>query len=327
MSYHHLTLSERKFIALLLSNGASIRSIANSLHRSPSTISREIKRNRISPFDQHKLAHYRRYRFRIAHKKYLARIRRKHKGKYDDRALVSYVQKKLLSAWSPEQVAGRLPLDFPQDPRMRLSHSTIYRWLHKDLISQAAALRLQLRHYGHEHGEKRGKFSGIREIKSRSKLALRRKRLGDWEVDTIVSSSRDGHPQCLLSLCDRKSRYCGLVLLKRRTAPEVMRGFRFLFGEASLPLETMTADRGKEFACFNDVEEEFGIPFYFARPSSPWQKPSVENLNGLVRQFFPRGVSFHEISQEDVSLVMNLLNNRPRKSLGFKTPAEVLHLY
>ena len=203
-----------------------------------------------------------------------------------------------------------------------VSCSSIYRWLKKGLLEQSAALQVHLRHYKHQHGEKRGRFHGIRELNERSRQALWRKRVGDWEVDTIVSSNRKG---CLLSVCDRKSRYCGLVLLRSCSAKEAMRGFRFLFEDGKLPLKTMTGDRGKEFACYQEVEKTLGVPFYFTRPHSPWQKPSVENLNGLVRQFFPRGTNFQEMSQQEVTQVMDMLNHRPRKCLRFASPAEVLH--
>ena len=170
-----------------------------------------------------------------------------------------------------------------------------------------------------------GRYRSRRRKVPEAGLALWRKRLGDWEVDTIVSSHRS-HQECLLSVCDRKSRYCGLVLLRRRNASEVMRGFHFLFDSKELPLETMAGDRGTEFACYKEVESFWNVPFYFARPHSPWQKPSVENQNGLVRQFFPKGTNFHQISSEQVAAVMRSLNNRPRKCLAFKTPTEVLLL-
>ena len=315
MSYHHLSKSERKKIANMHRLRFSIRRIAKILGRSASTISREIRRNSTSS----------KYRSNVAHELYACRRTQcKPKGKISREPLREYIREKLMEAWSPEQIAGRLPLDFPGQPNMRVSHSSIYRWLHQELFCQAAALKLNLRHDGHRHGEKRGKFNGVRELNERSKLALRRKRLGDWEVDTIVSSDRR-YRECLLSVCDRKSRYCGLVLLRRRNAPEVMRGFHFLFDTGTLPLETMTGDRGTEFACYKDVETCWNIPFYFARPRSPWQKPSVENQNGLVRQFFPKGTNFHEISLAQVSFAMDSLNNRPRKCLGFRTPSEVLH--
>jgi len=292
--------------------------MAAELGRSPSTISRELRRN-CTVTKRH-----RRYFPRSAHQRYRARISLERPGKYKQAQLVGYVQEKLLLTWSPEQIAGRIRRDFPKDETMRIAHSTIYRWLRREQITQAAALKVNLRHYGHRHGETRGRLNGVRELRERSKLALRRKRLGDWEVDTIVSGVN--RHACLLSVCDRKSRYCGLVLLKRRSAKEVMRGFQFLFGAGELPLETITSDRGTEFACYKEVEEAWGIPFFFTRPRAPWQKPSVENQNGLIRQFFPKATNFQEISPEQVTHVVDLLNNRPRKILNFKTPHEVLHL-
>ena len=316
MSYHHLSRRERKKIANMHRIKFSVRRIAGILGRSPSTVSREIRRNSENG----------RYRSPVAEEKYQKRrLLCKPRGKLSHDELEEYIRGKLLQAWSPEQIAGRLPLDYPRRLDMRVSHSSIYRWLHQEWLQQAAVLQFHLRHHGHRHGEKRGKFNGVRELKERSRLALRRKRLGDWEVDTIVSSHRS-HQECLLSVCDRKSRYCGLVLLRRRNASEVMRGFHFLFDSKELPLETMAGDRGTEFACYKEVESCWNVPFYFARPHSPWQKPSVENQNGLVRLFFPKGTNFHEISSEQVAAVMHSLNNRPRKCLAFKTPTEVLLL-
>ena len=315
MSYHHVTREERGKLAHLHSRGLGIRQIAKVLQRNPSTVSREIKRN----------SKQEGYRAQTAHTAYVFRRRRPKPWKLKGPELGNYVREKLLLCWSPEEIAGRLPIEYPTQPQMRVSHTTIYRWLHQELLPQAASLKLNLRHYGHRHSEKRGQFHGIRELKERSRQALKRKRLGDWEVDTILSTGRQ-HRESLLSVCDRKSRYCGLVLLRRASAPEVLRGFQFLFGEVKLPLQTMTADRGKEFACYKQVEAIWDIPFYFCRPHSPWQKPSVENQNGLIRQFFPKGTDFKEITQEQVAHVMELLNNRPRKCLGFKTPDEVLHL-
>ena len=322
MSYHHLTRKERGKIALLVHKNFTVRAIARELGRSPSTISREIARGSVEKPIRGKM----RMRYAGTPAQQAAELRRMNshrRYRYEDRWLSDYIQEKLAMCWSPEQIAGRLRREYPQEREKWVSHSSIYRWLEAGDLRQSAALRLHLRHAGHRHGETRGSFHGIRELKERSRLALRRKRVGDWEVDTIVSADAD--PSCLLTVCDRKSRYCGIVLLRRRTAQQTMEGFRFLFGSGQLPLETMTADRGKEFACYAQVESEFGIPFYFARPHSPWHKPSVENLNGLIRQFFPKGTCFSRLSQDEVSLVMQLLNDRPRKILGFASPHEVLH--
>jgi len=316
VSYHHLTPKERKKIANLHRLHFSVRKIGKILERSASTISRELRRNGEDG----------KYKSSAANKKYAERrLSCRPIGKLENSELVEYIREKLAATWSPEQIEGRLLIDFPADSKMRISLSTIYRWLHEELLHQSASLKMNLRHHGHRHGEKRGKFNGVRELRERSKLALLRKRLGDWEVDTIVSGN-NGHSACLLSVCDRKSRYCGLVLLKRRSAPEVMRGFCFLFDSCRLPIETITADRGTEFACYNEVESHWEKPFYFTRPHSPWQKPTVENQNGLIRQFFPKCTDFHEISADHVSSVMNILNTRPRKCLGFRSPTEVLLL-
>lgn len=205
MSYHHLTLEERKKLARMWKAKASIREIGRALGRSASTISREIKRN-ISRGNRHVL-----YRPVNAQKKYQARKCVARPGKYEDMLLVSYVQEKLLETWSPEQVAGRMPLDYPDAPSMRVSHSTIYHWLHQGKLGQAA---LCLRHAGHRHGEHRGRFLGIRTLRQRGKEIWRRERIGDREMDTIISSDRASHAG-LLTMCDRKSRYCIAVLLER----------------------------------------------------------------------------------------------------------------
>lgn len=316
MSYQHLSRKDRGKIALLNRNQVPKREIARQLGRSTSTITRELMRNSYENGQ---------YRADPAHAKAVLRRQKSCRHRlYEQEAVSCYVREKLMCCWSPEQIAGRIRLDYPNDPHMRVSHSSIYRWLHEGLLYQAAELRLHLRHYGHQHGETRGKFNGVRELKQRSKKALKRQRLGDWEVDTIVSADR-ADTSCVLTSCDRKSRACRLVLLRNKTKPEVMRGFHVLFDAPGLPLETITADRGTEFACYSDVEAQWGVPFYFTRPRSPWQKPSVENLNGLIRQFFPKATHFGEISPQLVETVMFQLNNRPRKSLAFLTPYEVLH--
>jgi IS30 family transposase len=238
-----------------------------------------------------------------------------------EQALTEYIHRHLLLAWSPEQISNRMRLDYPDDNSMRIAFSSIYRWLREDLLEQSALLRQKLRHYGHRHHEKRGQFHGVRELKERCRDALKRKQVGHWEVDTIISCHSQVK-ECLLNMVDRKSRYCLLVLLRNKVKKEVMRGFTLML--SGLPVKTITSDRGKEFACYQDAETFFNAPFYFTRPYSPWQKPSVENSNGLIRQFFPNGTDFNEVDEQSVNQAMNMLNNRPRKCLGWKTPSEVL---
>jgi len=313
MDYHHLTPKEREKIEGLWKRGMGIGEIAKALRRNASTISREIKRN----------GQGKKYRGLWAHACYLERRAKcRRKNLFENARLVTYISGKLILAWSPEQISGRLLIDYPHDPQMRVSHSCIYRWLAIGMLPRSLELKVHLRHHGHRHGEKRGVRADARELRERSRLALRRKRLGDWEVDTIVAGRETR--SFLLNMTDRKSRYCCLALIRNTKKASIMRAFTFFFGDHKLPLETMTSDRGAEFNCHREFEKQFGKPYYFTRPASPWQKPTVENTNGLIRQFFPRGTDFSELSNQAVVHVMDLLNNRPRKCLGWKTPAEII---
>ena len=129
----------------------------------------------------------------------------------------------------------------------------------------------------------------------------------------------------LLNVSERKSKYCALALLRNIKREELMRAFHLVFEDGKLPLKTMTSDRGMEFNSHNEFETDFLVPYYYTDKGKPWQKPTVENTNGLVRQFLPKGTKIQEIPHEHIQTIIKLLNNRPRKSLGFKTPAEVLH--
>lgn len=253
MSYHHLTLEERKKLARMWKTKASIREIGRALGRSASTISREIKRN-ISRGNRQVL-----YRPVNAQKKYQARKCVERTGKYADTLLVSYVQEKLLETWSPEQVAGRMPLDYPDAPSMRVSHSTIYHWLHQGRLGQAT---LCLRHAGHRHGEHRGRFLGIRTLRQRGKEIWRRERIGDREMDTIVSSDRASHAG-LLTMCDRKSRYCIAVLLERcHSNKHVFQALAKIV--ASYPCRSFSTDQAQNLAVIRVLRASWGCPSTFA---------------------------------------------------------------
>ena len=289
--------------------------MARELNRNPSTICRELKRNIAIQEDQ-----TREYNYRNAQKQYLTKIHMKRSGKYSSIKLAEYVRSHLLQTWSPEQIAGRIRQDYPDDMGMRVSHSTIYRWLHLGRLEQATAVKL--RHERHRHRTHKARYPGIKLLEKRCMEAYRRQRVGDWELDTIVSSSLHCHSG-LLTMCDRKSRYCMLFLL--RNTKSNYQVFKLLATVSeTMPCLTFTSDQGVEFACYNQVENELNIPFYFCSPHSPWQKGSVENLNCLIREFFPKGTNFSEIHEEDVRHVMDVLNNRPRKCLDWATPAEAL---
>ncbi len=314
MPYHHLSRNERGKIAFLYRHHVPISEIARRMDRSASTISREIARNKQGQS----------YRAQAAQISYVCRRTKCHRKRlYEDPGICDYVTEKLMQAWSPEQIAGRM--DFKKSKK-RVSFSSIYRWLHQGLMPQAIKLSKQLR--GHKkHGQANSTLykSGAKELKTRCKSALKRRRFGDWEVDTIVFGQ---YPtvRYLLGAVERKSRYCCLILLRNIKREEVMRAFKAFFEKGRLPLRTMTSDRGMEFNCHNEFEEAFGALYYYTDKASPWQKPTVENTNGLIRQFLPRGTKVSEIDPDAIPGIMSMLNNRPRKCLGFKTPAEALRL-
>ena len=317
MPYHHLSRIERGKIALMFRHKVKVREIARLLDRSPSTISREIARNRKDNSYQADAAQSQYYdRRTTCHRKRL----------YENEMLLCYVTEKLLLTWSPEQIAGRMPLDYKRNKAMRVSFASIYRWLNTGLLPRAVQLREKLRHYRRRRKVKQTvPRADARSIATRAKNVLRRKRYGDWEVDTI-SFGMFPNQTYLLNINERKSKYCALVLLRNIKREELMRAFSLTFSDGRLPLKTMTSDRGMEFNSHNEFEAAFLKPYYYTDKGKPWQKPTVENTNGLIRQFFPRGTKILEIPPERITEIMELLNNRPRKSLGFKTPAEVLHL-
>ena len=314
MPYHHLSRSERGRIALLRNQKQAIRTIALQLGRSPSTITREIKRNTRTE----------RYRADAAQIGYQERRKNSCRTKfYDQPEICGYVTEKLLLAWSPEQIAGRMKLEkLP----VCVSFSSIYRWLNAGLMPRAILLKENLRRFRRRRRPKKSDpRADARSIRSRGKDILRRNRYGDWEADTI-SFGMFPNQTYLLNINERKSKYCALVLLRNIKRDEVMRAFTLTFEGEKLPLKTMTSDRGMEFNCHNEFEKAFLTPYYYTDKGKPWQKPTVENTNSLLRQFLPRGTNIREISEECIQTIMDSLNNRPRKSLGFKTPAEVLHL-
>ena len=314
MAYRHFSRKERGSIAQLLNHKCSIRAIASKLGRSPSSVSREIRRNKGEA----------RYQAEQANKQYISRRKRAHKNRlYKDALLCEYITDKLLLAWSPEQISGRLAFE---KSRLKVSFSSIYRWLDQGLLPRAIELKPYLRRYRKRKRPKKViSRADARSIRMRAESVLRRNRYGHWEADTI-SFGCFPNQTYLLNVNERKSRYCALILLPNIKRDEVMRAFAKIFDSSDLPLKSLTSDRGMEFNCHNQFEEEFAALYYYTDKGKPWQKPTVENTNGLLRQFLPKATKISVFPSERISQIMSLLNNRPRKSLGFKTPAELLLL-
>jgi len=308
-------LDERREIFILQDKNIGVRGIARALNRSASTISRELKRNTTSDEDAAP-----RYSYFEANTMYIDRRRVKKGGKFQYSDLTRYVVDNLTKRWSPEQISGRIEYDHPADQTMRVSFASIYRWIKLKYINVEA--KAVLRRRGVTKKPKINRFPGAKSVRIRPEEASSRTRLGDWEMDTIVSAKRD--MSGILTMCDRMSRYCIIRYMRNnKNQTTVKRTIIDISGK--LPFHTATSDQGVEFSCHKTVEAESDIKFYVCDPRSPWQKGSVENLNGLIRDFFPKGTNFRDVSEDDLQDAMELLNNRPRKYLGWKTPIEALN--
>ena len=322
MPYSHLTLPEREIIYKLHLDGKSLTRIGQALRRSKSTVSRELHRNapdgHYAPHTAQQLSDNR----RLACKPL----------KMEHEPLARFVEKALALYWSPEQIAGRLKLKHPHKPHLRLSHETIYQWVAVNRVHLQGDLHTRLRQAHRKRRrrrgtlDKRGQIVGRIGIENRPKIVDERSRRGDWEADTVIGK---GHSGCLATHVERKSRYTVLARLDDRKAQSFNRGSVAAFRRherhhGSLPCHTLTTDNGKEFAAFKTLENILGLDVYFADPYHACQRATNENTNGLIRQFFPKRTDFGRVTYSEVLRVEDLLNHRPRKCLGYRTPYEAL---
>jgi IS30 family transposase len=237
--------------------------------------------------------------------------------KLDDPAVQQYVREKLAMLWSPDQIAGHTRRDFPRRAGRWLSRQTVYNWIHR----RTPAWRRWLRRQGRPP-EKRGKLTGCVSIRGRGKVIDQRRRYGDWEGDTIVGK---GRRSALVTLVERKSGYVRIGRIDDMTSAAAMRAAKRRLKD--LPdslLRSMTLDNGKEFAEHATLTRCLGLEVYFADPYASWQRGTSENTNGLIRQFFPKGTDFMQVSHRAVARVERLINERPRRRLDYRTPSEVL---
>jgi IS30 family transposase len=314
-----LTLSEREEISRAVVAGQSIRSIASLLGRAPSTISREIKRNggqgcyRASQADQAAWDRTRRPKIcKLA----------------ENRALAHIVADKLQWQWSPEQIAGWLKHTYPSDENYQVSHETIYRSLFiqargalkKELVQHLRRTRVMRR--SRHHTQKTGNHGRITDavsISERPASVADRAVPGHWEGDLLCGS---GSSQ-IVTLVERQTRYVMLVKVASKDTETVINAL--IRHARKLPQElykSLTWDRGKEMADHKRFTLATDIKVYFCDPQNPWQRGTNENTNGLLRQYFPKGIDLSGYSQAKLTAVARRLNERPRKTLNFETPAE-----
>jgi len=318
--YTHISFPERERIGLLKASGMKTSLIARKLGRDPTSIRRELKRSR--PFF---LGYSPLIAERDAKKK--RRIPRRPK-KLDTPKLWRLVVEKLSLRWSPEQIAHWLKEAYPLD--MQISHESIYTYIY---VLPRGALRKELISYLRQGSQgrqrrkrgtdERGKIPNMVSIHERPKEVLSRTVPGHWESDLIIGKA---HTSAIGTLVERTTRTTILVPLKAKDAVTVRKTFAQVVKR--LPKEvmkTMTHDRGSEMSEHELFTKETEVQVYFADPHSPWQRGTNENTNGLVRDFFPKGTDFNQVSVRELKRVQRLLNERPRKALGWKTPKEAFN--
>lgn len=321
MSYEHLRYEERMLLWAWKAEGHSGREIARRLERSPSTVSRELKRHGQADGYFPRLAQGRAQ---------VRRYRQRCWPKLSQPQLWGYVQARLRERWSPQQIARRIRVEHPYDAAMRISHETIYTWLYvtprgglrRELLAclrQARPFRRRRRSPGTE--DHRGRISGMVSIHARPPEVEGRQIPGHWEGDLIVGA---GHRSCVGVLVERHSRYVHLAKMADATADAAYDGFvRSLNTLPPSLRQTLTYDQGKEMSRHADLSLDLQIQVYFADPHSPWQRGSCENTNGLLRQYLPKGTDLATYSQDDLDAIAFELNGRPRQTLHWQTPREV----
>ena len=312
-TYGHITKTERREIALLIEKEYSLRNIARMLKRGPNTISREINQNSVNGvYDP----------LKADHKAYVKRKYSKYQGMkiVKDSQLKSYVEEKIKEDWSPEEVAGRLK---KVDKHIKYaSRGAVYKFIYS---VYGRPLEQHLRYKGkRKKGGKREKVTQLKNrifIEERPKIVAKKERFGDWEGDFIVSN-KTGRG-VLIVLYERKAMYVVIKRLMTRSCDIVNQYVKEMTG-GFVCFNSLTIDNDISFRRHEELSELLGAPIYFCHPYHSWEKGGVENINKLIRQYIPKGSDISRYSDRYIREIETKLNNRPRKSLGYKTPLEVM---
>ena len=307
ISYSHFTPFERGRILELLKLGYSHLEIAKRLNRHRSSVDREIKRNSLNGI----------YDPQITESMYS--LRQKSKNKFTKVDLFKEtIKEHILLKWSPEQISNTILKE-------KVSFSSIYRWIYLNKIDGITFENL--RHKGKllklKSDRRTLRFGHGKSVHKIPKNQRSREFFGHWELDTVLPS-RGESKVCLATFAERKSRLYICLKIPNRTSESMYEAIKKIVSLCPKKVfNLITCDRGSEFLCSSKIEEELKIPVYFTDAFCAWQKGTNENSNGLLREFFPKKTNFEKITEEEIFEVINLLNNRPRKCLGWKTPKEV----
>ena len=307
MTYKHLSQAERYQIHALMKAGHDQSEIAKLLDRHKSTISRELSRNTGS----------RGYRPKQACEMSADRAQNSRNANAVAPWVKDEVNALLRVQWSPEQIASQLPI----------SHETVYQHVYADK-SQGGTLWKNLRCQKQKRKryaggrDRRGQIPNRRPLSDRPLHIEARKQVGHWECDTVIGANHKG---AVVTMVERKSGYAVMAKVTNKTSALVSSAIVDKLQPLAARVKTLTFDNGKEFAGHAYIDEQLQSTAYFARPFASWERGSNENLNGLLRQYVPKKRAMSTVSDEEIRMIQNRLNNRPRKRLGFKTPAEVFH--
>lgn len=316
MTYRQLTVDERYTISRLRRKGYSVTEISKVLDRHRSTIYREVSRN-VSPRGERWT-----YCPSQAQKHRNFRLRRSRRGRHHADWQYSRVEQLLRQQWSPEQVANMLK----KEGEFVMSFQTIYRHVWRDWKAKGTLYwelrhrdKRRKRHYGLE---RRGRLQGKRMIDERPPHIDAREEVGHWENDTVMGKT--GEKECIVTLVERATGTVLIGHLPNRTVEATNQRIIRLVRNAGLPFLTMTSDNGTEFNGYAKIEAATGVTVYFAKPHHPWERGSNENMNGLIRQYLPKGQSMADLTQKQCNAIAHKLNTRPRKRYGYDTPLQRL---
>jgi IS30 family transposase len=314
MPYRHIDLDERCVIKKNIASGRSLRACAELLGRSPSSISRELKRNSGKYW----------YRPKDADDKSKIRRKESKQRKLDKNVdLRDFVLEKLKDGFSPDSIAGRIKLEGLET--MSISHESIYTWLYKEARNGSNYHKYLL-------GQRKKRQNRLKTNKNRLKIPNRinidkrpaeiegRNIFGHWEGDTVAGTAASGY---LVTVVERKTRFLASGFMKNKRAETCNKAFSEAF--ADIPnscIKSITFDNGLEFYYHENLKELFECDTFFADPYSPWQRGSNENANRILRRFFPKKMNFCNLTQEDIDKAVHKINSIPRKSIGYYTPYE-----
>ena len=307
MTYKHLSQAERYQIHALMKAGHDQSQIAKVLDRNKSTISRELSRNTGS----------RGYRPKQACEMSADRAQNSRNASTVAPWVKEQANALLRVQWSPEQIASQLPI----------SHETVYQHVYADKAQGGMLwknLRCQKQKRKRYAGgrERRGQIPNRRPLSDRPLHIEARRQVGHWECDTVIGANHKG---AVVTMVERKSGYAVMAKVTNKTSALVSSAIVDKLQPLAARVKTLTFDNGKEFAGHAHIDQQLQSTAYFARPFASWERGSNENLNGLLRQYVPKKRAMSTVSDEEIRMIQNRLNNRPRKRLGFKTPAEVFH--